>query len=142
MSTLYFFQEGFGGNNRYAPVWIEREEVFVASDDVICLGADSKLKKLIISGVPAITHGDIRMHFFRSVHVGIRKLHADGQAYIAVKLGVQEFCEQFFFRLLRKNRGVMHQDMSHRLSGEGFDAQEKADQDIGIDDDAPITPFH
>ena len=36
----------------------------------------------------------------------------------------------------------MKQDVFHHSSGKGFDVQEKTDQDIGIDDDPPVTSFH
>ena len=118
----------------------QRQEILISRDDVSSPSLDCQFEKLVILGVSAVPQSDRRDHVLSIANVGCKKLEPLVLAYICREFWPSQHIVQFFECCFGNQQPPTLPSRVKGSSGRRSKEHQRADNNVGVEDDAHINP--
>jgi hypothetical protein len=116
------------------------QEILISRDDVSSLSCDCQFKELVVLGITAFPQTGCHEHVLRVANVCGKKLQSLLLAHILSKFWPSQNVVQFLEHRFGNQQLPVLQSRVKGSPGRRSEEHQRADDDVGVEDDPHITP--
>ena len=132
-------QEIDGRQNDDVVKWAQHQEILISRDDVTSFSCDCQFEKLVVLGIPAFPQSDRHDHVLGIANVCGKKLQPLVLADIPSKFWASQHVVQFLERRFGNQQLTVLPSRVKCSPGRRFEEHQRANDDVGIEDEPHIT---